>query len=388
VESALRSVQAWRFHNKLSKAASPRDGGGEFGLLLYVLLNATTMQGVVVKHNSETGRRPGPGIDQIRTEHCGMTTGLNGRAGIANGGGVRRLQGPLIKRAGPLRKKLNARGPGRLNNTALIDGEHEIGIIWSAKCACTKVLLWYFQLIGLLDAALFYNHWPHRYRIDVLYNSQRYRKWQETSNWQQFTWYQFCRDPVKRLLSSYRHNLGHGYADDRISQALGRRVSYVDGYSLDEFLRYLEAQDMASAEVHVRLQYNPVSERTAVKVINIDEADMLREMNAIEREHGLPLTDFASLGAFAKDDRRNAKISVRQRYSPDDVLTRSDAKGAWPVEASILDAVTVERIKRLYARDVAFIYGNRGGAVAARESMAGMARVAPGSPRSLLTGSE
>jgi hypothetical protein len=252
--------------------------------------------------------------------------------------------------------------PARPKPASLLTGQTlpfpaaQIGIVWSPKCACTKVVLWYFKMLGLLDEAMAYDAWPHRYRIKVFYRSQQYQRWLGRPDWRHFTWYQFARDPVKRLLSSLRHNLGYGHADDRISAALGREISCAEGYSLNDFLDYLETQNLSGkADPHVKLQRKRLSNVVDTHIVNIDELNMLDQMNAIERKHGLPLTDFGELSAFAADDRRRVNLNMPVEFSPDRVLTQNDAKGLWPVDASLLDATTIARIKRLYAPDVRFI---------------------------------
>ncbi|MGE0653919.1 MAG: hypothetical protein AB7P12_19555, partial [Alphaproteobacteria bacterium] len=46
----------------------------------------------------------------------------------------------------------------------LLLGEGKIGIVWSAKSACTTVLLWYLWHRDLLHAARAHHNWPHRFR--------------------------------------------------------------------------------------------------------------------------------------------------------------------------------------------------------------------------------
>jgi hypothetical protein len=252
---------------------------------------------------------------------------------------------------------LNWQNYAPLNNQTLLLPEYKLGIIWSPKAACTKVLLWYFKQLDLLPAVLFYHPGPHRYRINVLYNSREYRKWLEKSPWREFSWYQFCRDPVKRALSSYRHNLVMGNADHAISRALGRKVSSLEGYSLNEFIQYLATLDLlGKVDPHVRLQKNSIADVVRVNRINIDQVDMLLAMNTIERNHGLPVTDFAEFSAFGKDDLRRARIELAGSYSPTMVLSRKEANGKWPVHSAMLDAATIERIKQIYKDDMEFIY--------------------------------
>jgi hypothetical protein len=297
----------------------------------------------------------------------------DGRNGISMNVGLTNILkrprlGMLRRRGGaePNVKRESGRGPHRiqfkefapLNGQTLVLPTSKLGIIWSPKCACTKVVLWYFKMTGLLEAALFYHPWPHNYRMNVLYASDQYTRWVKTADWKNFTWYQFCRDPVKRALSSYRHSLGQGHADERISRALQRPASNVQGYSLEEFLRYLEIERLAGpCDPHVKFQTQELSKSVPVKIINIDEVDMLEQMNVIERQHGLPITNFSSIKAFESDEKRRAKIGTHGAFSLSRVLTREDARGTWPLEASMLDTATIERIKRIYARDMKFIYG-------------------------------
>jgi hypothetical protein len=59
----------------------------------------------------------------------------------------------------------------------LLYGPGRLGIIWSAKSACTTLLLWHLWHCDLLAAARFYSGWPHEFRNRVLYDSQTYRSW-------------------------------------------------------------------------------------------------------------------------------------------------------------------------------------------------------------------
>jgi hypothetical protein len=261
-----------------------------------------------------------------------------------------------------------------LNEQTLVDPIHRIGVVWSAKCACTKVLFWYFDLVGLLDEAIAYHPFPHRYRTEVLYKSETYMDWLNAPDWKEYTWYQFCRDPVKRLLSSYRHNLGHGYADDKISASLGKEVSLTAGYSLDDFLTYVESLSLdGRCDVHVKMQRNPVSDFVSPVIVNIDATDMVERMLKIGEELGHPASGQLN-NLFRKDDRRKANITRATTFSSADILNRSDARGDWPLDVSVLDSATVARIKRLYARDMEHIYPPQEGVTEPRRSRGGFLR--------------
>jgi hypothetical protein len=234
----------------------------------------------------------------------------------------------------------------------LIFSPGNLGIIWSAKSACTKVVAWYFKLNNLLHAANFYDDWPHKYREEVLYRSDVYRRWLAAAGLEGIRWVQFGRDPVKRALSSYRHNLRYGYADPLIGGAIGRRIERDTGYSLNEFLSYLEQQDLfGKCDIHVKSQVHLLTQYA--EVINIDRVDMHTFMNKIESELGFPITDFGHHPKFRSiDDSHNARTSSFRQIDPDRRLTRIEAGGLWPLTVDTVPKETLSRIKTIYSKDI------------------------------------
>lgn len=242
----------------------------------------------------------------------------------------------------------------------LVHMPSQIGLIWSAKSACTKVILWHFKICGLLGAAQFYDPWPHKFREEVLYNARVYQNWLKETARKELTWYQFFRDPVRRALSSYRHNVLYRYADENISRHIGQKVDGESGLSLNEFLTYLEQIDVTGpCDIHVKSQVHPLSDRAAL--FNIDEIDMYEAMNAIEEKHGLARTDFAAIPVFRRiDAQHNAKPDEGIGFDPDRRFVAEEASGAWPVTVQNLDAITVRRIAKIYEKDIAVLVGGEG----------------------------
>jgi hypothetical protein len=227
-----------------------------------------------------------------------------------------------------------------------------LGIIWSAKSACTKVVAWYFKMNNLLHAANFYHDWPHKYREEVLYQSDVYQRWLSKADAATIRWVQFGRDPVRRTLSSYRHNLRYGYADPLIGGSIGRRVDRDTGYSLNEFLRYLEKQDLfGKCDIHIKAQVHPLTKDA--RIINIDNTNMYESMNQIEDEIGIPKTDFAQHPKFRSiDDTHNARTLTSGYIDPEQRFSRAEAGGAWPITVETVPVDIVSRIKNLYSIDV------------------------------------
>jgi hypothetical protein len=235
----------------------------------------------------------------------------------------------------------------------------KLGLIWSAKGACTKVVAWHFKMAGLLHAARFYHEWPHEFREKFLYESVTYRRWVESVNVDEYLWVQFVRDPVKRAISSYRHCLLYGYADELISKALERPVSNKTGYSLIDFLTYLSSSDLnGPCDIHVKYQCHPLSERAVV--INIDTEDMFAAMNRIESRLNLHQTEFAKHPVFKRiDDVHNARPSVNGVFDPQIALTAKDTRNNWPITDANLPREIREWIESVYRKDVELVSKDR-----------------------------
>jgi hypothetical protein len=227
-------------------------------------------------------------------------------------------------------------------------------LIWSPKCACTQVVLWFFKQCGLLEAAEFYHRWPHQFRVDVLRKSQGYKAWVEAADPTEVTAVQFGRSPIGRALSSYRHVLKWGLADQHMTQVLGRRIDHREGFRLTTLLSYLEALDhLEQVDTHLRPQARYASRVTAPEIVLVDREDLYAVLNRIERTHGLPETDFAAHPAFARvESDRRVQPGDRDRWTPETVLCRRHAWESWPAAAARLDASTRARIARIYADDM------------------------------------
>lgn len=237
----------------------------------------------------------------------------------------------------------------------LVFKHREFGVIWSAKSACTKVVSWYLKLTGLLHAAEFYHTWPHRFREDVLYNSAIYQRWVTLlPDPSTYDWYQFHRDPVKRALSAYRHNVLHPYAHHHLSREIGREVTTQSGFSLNEFLKYLTSMNVyGNTDIHIKSQVHPFSQFGTM--INLDKVDMFEAMHAIEKKHDLQPTEFDRYPVFSRiDSIHNATSAEAPEFDPDRAYNAMDASGAWPVNDKVIDEETRAKIVEIYQKDVDF----------------------------------
>lgn len=173
----------------------------------------------------------------------------------------------------------------------LLDADRRTVISWSAKSACTHVVIWYLHRLGLLEEAQAHHPWVHRYRGEVLYRSEKYCRAREqleqegTLNW---SYVKVVRDPVRRCVSSYRHALKHGYENERMSRVLCREVHHETGFSYKIFLEYLDQIDLHNCDIHHRVQKHSLDTAPFARswLVNIDEQSLDSALSEIDRIQG------------------------------------------------------------------------------------------------------
>jgi Sulfotransferase family len=235
----------------------------------------------------------------------------------------------------------------------LLLGSAKLGIIWSAKSACTTVLLWYLWHRNLLQAADAYDSWPHNFRNRILYSDETYRTWASQMDVGSWTWLRVIRDPYKRAVSSYRHALVNGYESRKMSRRLKRPPEA--GYSFEEFLDYLLRIDIATCNLHHKRQFHPLEELvTPSRIINVDKVDLMHCLAEIDAVLEAPQEPVESLrGAVAKiNDWHRARLSPVDRDLSAVALTQSDTMGEWPAYSCFLNESTRAQIAKIYAVDL------------------------------------
>jgi hypothetical protein len=255
---------------------------------------------------------------------------------------------------------------GRLFRTRprpLIHPAARLVVIFSAKSACTSVVIWFLHHLGDADAARDHFRWPHRYRGQVYYKSPLYRSAFEL-DLENFTVVRVVRDPFDRTVSSFRHALKTSLADTHVPRVLGRSDISRDGLSFAEFLDFLEGSDLTTCNPHFLIQRHPLEDKLPVRhLINISTEDLFTRLNEVEADIGLPRTDFAALAWLHQVDDRRTRHDRRQRRAEervhvDDVYTHRFTqevarRGPWPSYGAFLTPLARERIARLYAADIA-----------------------------------
>lgn len=224
-------------------------------------------------------------------------------------------------------------------------------LLFSPKSACSTAVIWFFKTMGLYEKALAYDPWPHKFRIQVYYSRPESVAATEIPL-DELTVLRIVRDPVQRAVSSFRHVVGTGYADKQLKKIAGIDVAE-RGLSLNEYIDFLEKEDLRSCNPHHRIQKHPIEDiRAPDYVINISRSDLFEEINRFELSQGMPRTDFAALKWIHRlENKRAATRKPEIPNAASRVLTRREVKGGlWP--ANLLNEEARQRLRALYATDI------------------------------------
>jgi hypothetical protein len=238
----------------------------------------------------------------------------------------------------------------------LLFGPGRLGIIWSAKAACTTLLLWYLWRCDLLEAARAYHAWPHQFRQRKLYATDTHRAWTAEVSASGWSWLRVVRDPFMRAVSSYHHALRYGYEDRKMAQVLRRPIDSKGGYSFEQFLDYLLRIDITRCNLHHRQQVHPVEALIApTQIVNIQRQDLMACLRKIDETLPPPPQPAAVLDAAIAEIA--ATHHVREASEGDDcaavTFTTAQAWSAWPSHRHFLNASTRDKIATIYAADLA-----------------------------------
>jgi len=221
--------------------------------------------------------------------------------------------------------------------------------MWSYKAACTTVIKWVFQHNGLLEEALAYSSWVHKYRLQKYQKSDRYlaRAYQLRSG--KFDVVKVVRDPLDRAVSSYLHAYHTRYDDEAISKFIQRPLARRQRFSFREFVAYLEQSDLRYCNPHHRVQVAPIERHVLFgtkprKIIKIEQG-LTSALGDLERSLGLPATDFANK-VFGSEHH-----TVRTyQHGPAADLTHFSLKAVPPASMFYDDDLSA-KVARLYAED-------------------------------------
>ena len=225
----------------------------------------------------------------------------------------------------------------------------DIVVMWSPKAACTTAITWAFQHNGLLEEALGFSHWIHRYRLRHYQKTERYLG--RLRHLRQHSRYvvKIVRNPFERAVSSFVHAYRHDYEDFALREMLGRPIDRHQRFSFREFVDLLERSNLNRCNPHHRLQSTPLERHILFglkphRTIKIEDG-LERALSEIEHTFNLPATDFTN-PVFRSGHHTSRAASSE---------LAADRRDLWgpvlPPAAAFYDDALIARVARLYAED-------------------------------------
>lgn len=226
----------------------------------------------------------------------------------------------------------------------LYSDEFDIAVLWSAKAGCTFAIKWLYYQEGILDEALAYAAWPHRYRQDVYYKRAGYfdklKRIPELGG----RAIKFVRNPYDRAVSSYlafahaasRPEPQHPHVLEGIAKHLGRPIGRNELFTFREFVSFLGSVDLDAEDIHLRRQTHGCERAGKLREMTVIRVeDSVERLPELEARFGLRASDYRYLrrsqhhtkrvdnAGFAGDIRFGTTVGVpvpRSRAFYDDGL--------------------------------------------------------------------
>lgn len=154
----------------------------------------------------------------------------------------------------------------------LIIPKNKLLIDWKEKSGCTTIIKMVFRYLGILDDALNYNDWVHKYRMEVFY--KKYNKVNSLNisegDYKNFSKIKFVRNPYTRAVSSYLHVM------DNLEKY---KNIYKNAFSDMSFFNFLKKiKDIKKPNGHWQKQSRRIEKQ------NINFFDKIIKIEEIEKE--------------------------------------------------------------------------------------------------------
>ncbi|MBD1371872.1 sulfotransferase family 2 domain-containing protein [Hazenella sp. IB182357] len=154
-------------------------------------------------------------------------------------------------------------------------------LYWTHKCGCTVLNKWFFYQIGLLDQALRYHPWIHRFRErycsepDYLANLMKDYQHKESVK--------LVRNPYTRAVSSFLHAVKTGCCH------WPEMIDFYqkNGISFKQFLHYVRhrQQNRSELEWHIHQQCKPEEKAFISRYIYLE--NLQTELRQLEKQYAL-----------------------------------------------------------------------------------------------------
>ena len=187
----------------------------------------------------------------------------------------------------------------------LIYPDKKICLFVNEKSGCTFATKWLFFHLGILDEAMEYDNWIHKYRYDIYYKQDRYRLNFISIFSNKYTRMKLVRSPYQRAVSSYIHAIRTRYATQELSRFLDREVNDENTFTFEEFVAYLEKTGVRKCNPHHRAQAEKAELTGYLKIDRVVKLEgSIAEFRRIEDEYCLKPSDLDSLSKSAHHHNR------------------------------------------------------------------------------------
>lgn len=192
----------------------------------------------------------------------------------------------------------------------LVDMQDRFILYFSSKAGCTFAAKWFFEQQGLLDAAIKYDKWIHRYRIHVYYKMPSYRHDLKSVLSKRVKAIKLVRCPYQRAVSSYLHCVRNKKRHDELSPFLNRIIDNDNTFTFEEFVEFLSSIDIKTCNLHYRRQTWELETCKNLKFYRVIKLEnSIEEFRNIEKELGLIETNLLRLSTSNHHIKKQGEIS-------------------------------------------------------------------------------
>lgn len=224
--------------------------------------------------------------------------------------------------------------PLLLNNT-IKDKEHKIILAWSPRAGCSVSCQMMFEHMGILQEALAYHRFIHKYRTDKYHKDKRFEHPPTSQEMKEWFVFKVIMNPFLRAVSSYHHFCSNKYQPDDCNK------------SFYEYLRLIDEKRITNSDAiyHCRPQYIINEEKVVDAYVKIEkgQADIDEKVN---KPHGFH---------FKISDKTSGHHSIRSDYTKFLGFTKYDDIGVLPNSYSNFYSPEYPQIRalveKIYAKD-------------------------------------